>query len=255
MPSQRAKTLFLDIETFPDLVYVWGVYEQNAIAVKQHWQLASFSAKWEGGKIVTRGLPDYVGYKAGGDDKALLDEVWQLLDEADIVVAHNGVDFDIKKLNARFIAHGLKAPSPYKVVDTKREVKKVAAFSSNKLDWLCKQLELGRKVEHEGFDLWLKCMAGDAGAWKRMKAYNRHDVELLEELFYYLKPWIRLPNAGVYIADGKRRCPHCGGKHLQQRGTAVSKTRIYTRFQCQNKDCRKWSRSTRSVAGVDVVAV
>ncbi len=250
------KILLLDIETQPDLVYTWGVYEQNAISVKEHWQLLSFSAKWLGGKHITRGLPDYKGYKPGGSDEKLLDELWDLLDEADIVVAHNGVDFDIKKINARFLALGFLPPSPYKVVDTKRALKQIAAFSSNKLNWLCKQLELGEKTaEHQDFQMWLDCMAGDKKAWEKMLKYNHHDVELLEELFTTIRPWIKLPNIALYNVDGERRCPHCGGKHLQQRGTAVANSRLYVRYQCQNSVCMKWSRSTQSVGKVEVVGV
>jgi hypothetical protein len=250
------KILFLDIETQPDLVWTWGVYEENAIAVKQHWQCLSFSAKWRGGKHITKGLPDYAGYKPGGDDRKLMEDVWKLLDEADMVVAHNGAGFDIKKLNARFIAHGMTPPSPYALVDTKREVKNVAGFSSNKLDWLCQQLDLGRKLEKPGgWELWLKCMAGDKAAWKTMLEYNKHDVVLLEKLYELIAPWIRQPNAGLYT-DEKMRCPNpmCGSMKLQRRGTARNRTRAYARFQCIA--CGAWCRSTtsetkRAVVGID----
>ena len=132
------KTLLLDVETQPDLVYAWSVYEANAISVKEHWQLLSFSVEWlHNGKHITKGLCDYKNYKPGCDDYDLVMDLWRLLDEADIVIAHNGMDFDCKAIKARFIAHGLKPPSPYRIVDTKREMKKVARFSSNKLDWIC----------------------------------------------------------------------------------------------------------------------
>ncbi len=250
------KILFVDIETFPDRVWAWSVYDANAIAVDKHWQVASYSAKWLGGKHITRGLCDCPGYAAGGDDYSLILELWKLLNEADIVVAHNGVDFDIKKMNARFIAHGMKPPSPYKVVDTKRAVKQVAAFSSNKLDWLCKQLEIGRKIEHEGFELWLKCMDGDEKAWATMKKYNHHDVELLEELYEALAPWIKQPNGASWSKSGI--CcvnPACMSKHIQWRGKAKNKTIQYDRFQCQK--CGKWGRAVRKgeriaeVVGID----
>jgi hypothetical protein len=49
---------------------------------------------------------------------------------------------------------------------------------------------LGKKEEHEGFGLWLKCEAGDKAAWKRMRSYNRKDVKLTEDLFLDYLPWI-----------------------------------------------------------------
>lgn len=239
------RLLYLDIETAPDLAWVWGVYEQNAIEVQAHWYVLSFAAKWGKMKPFVKGLPDYAGYnpKAPGvAEKRLLQEVHGLLSDADIVVAHNGADFDVKKLNARFIAHGLKPPAPYKVIDTKRDTKRVAAFSSNKLDWLCSQLELGRKRSHEGFPLWRGCMDGVPAAWKKMKTYNVHDVVLLAKLHGMLAPWLHQPNGAIF----DRECvnPVCLSTKLQARGIARNKTRVYQRYQC--KDCGTWSRSVVS---------
>lgn len=240
MKSEQPRILFLDVETQPDLVWTWGVYQENAIAVKEHWQLLSFSAEWLGGGTITLGRDDF----PGRDDKELTKALWQLLDEADIVVAHNGISFDLKKITARFIAHRLPKPSPYKIVDTKVELKKVAAFSSNKLDWMAKQLGLGEKKKHEGWPLWEGCINGDAACWKRMKSYNRHDVILLKKLYLELQPWMEQPNAGLW--SGELRCPNpaCGSAMLQKRGVQRSKTRMYQRFQCAK--CGAWSRAVKS---------
>jgi len=235
--------LFLDIETAPDLVWTWGVYEQNAIEVKEHWYVLSFAAKWANGPVIVKGLDDYKGYKPlARDDRKLIREVRELLDQADIVVAHNGADFDIKKLNARFIAHGFAPPSPYKIVDTKREIKRVSAFSSNKLDWLAKQLELGKKIEHEGFPMWRGCMSGNESAWKKMKKYNRHDVLLLHDLYNKLSPWMHQPNATLWGKECVN--PSCKSSDIAARGFMRSKTRVYQRFQCNN--CGTWSKAVLS---------
>ncbi len=247
--------LLIDIETMPDLVWVWGVYQQNAIEVVRHWQVLSFSAEWlsgpKKGEKVTKGLPDYEGFRATKNllleaptsDRRILLEIHSMLEEADAVVAHNGVDFDMRKLNARFIAHGIPPPKPYKVIDTKREAARVAAFSSNKLDWLCRQLDLGRKLKHEGWDMWDGCIKGDPTMWKKMLRYNRHDIVLLKALFDELRPWIRVPNMAAYVPAGLR-CPSCGGKRLIRRGLHRAKTRTYQRWQCN--DCGAWARSTHS---------
>lgn len=245
MPRSNINILYLDIETAPDLAWVWGVYEQNAIEVHSHWYVLSFAAKWGKMRPFVKGLPDYAGYNPKSPEAAerkLLEEVHGLLTDADLVVAHNGADFDVKKLNARFIVHGMKPPAPYKVIDTKRDTKRVAAFSSNKLDWLCGQLELGRKREHQGFPLWRGCMNGDPKAWKVMKSYNQHDVVLLYKLHSLLSPWLRQPNGVIY----DRECvnPVCLSTRLQARGMARNKTRVYQRFQCM--DCGTWSREVKS---------
>jgi len=249
MPK-KAKILFLDIETAPDLVWTWGVYEQNAISVKEHWYTLSFSAKWRGGKHITKGLLDYRNYNSSTPwhaERAMLKEIHELLGEADIVVAHNGIQFDMKKLNARFIDLGFKPPAPYYTVDTKKELCRVAKFSSNKLDWISKQLDIGSKITHEGWELWFEVMAGNKAAWKRMLRYNKHDVTLLEQLYERLSPWMRQPNANLFADDTVIRCTNltCGSINLQSRGVRNNRTRSYQRYQCQ--DCGKWMRSTHMI--------
>jgi hypothetical protein len=243
----RPSILFLDIETAPDVVWVWGVYQQNAISVKENWYVLSYAAKWADSDAWVRGLDDFKGYVDGDSTEAqLLEEIWRLLDQADIVVAHNGADFDVKKLNARFIEQGFLPPSPYKVVDTKRDLVRTAKFSSHRLDWLAKQFHLGAKIPTD-FSLWQGCMDGDPNAWKKMKAYNLHDVVLLEKLYKLIAPWIDQPNAGVYTEERVCPNPSCKSGSLERRGFAYAKTRVYQRYRCRK--CGTWSRSVASEKG------
>lgn len=235
------RILLLDIETFPDVAYVWSVYDTNAIAIKEHWYMLSFAYRWyKAGPIVCRTLAD----TKSRTDRVLCKEIHALMDEADIIVAHNGTDFDIKKINARLIAHGFQPPSPYKVVDTKRTVKQVAGFSSNKLDWLCQQLDLGRKIEHEGFPLWRACAEkNDPAAWRKMARYNKHDVRLLGDLYELIAPWIRQPNAALYHGDLRCVNPACRSTYLRIFPKLYyANTRAYQRYQCER--CGKWARMT-----------
>ena len=129
-----------------------------------------------------------------------------------------------------------------KVVDTKRAIKQVAGFSSNKLDWLCKQLGLGAKIEHEGFPLWQACgEKNDPAAWRRMARYNKHDVKLLGELYETIAPWIRQPGTGVYVGDERCVNPACRSADIEWRGLSRQVTRTYRRFQCRR--CGKWGRA------------
>ncbi len=150
-----AKILLLDIETAPSVGYVWGKYDQNVIEMERDWFVLSFAYKWLDSLGVTvRGLPDYEGYKPGAsDDKKLMSDLWELLNAADIVVAHNGDSFDIKKSNARFLAHNLSPPATYKTFDTLKMAKKHFRFDSNRLNDLGKSLGIGTKVPHVGFAL------------------------------------------------------------------------------------------------------
>jgi hypothetical protein len=62
-------------------------------------------------------------------------------------------------------------------------------FPSNKLDYVAQKLDVGAKVKHSGFKLWIRCMAGDKKAWKEMKEYQIQDVNLLVDLYHELLPW------------------------------------------------------------------
>jgi DNA polymerase elongation subunit (family B) len=235
-----AKIALLDIETAPNLGWVWGKWEQNVIDFKEYWYMLSFSTKWLGEKETkTYKLPDFRGYASHKeDDSKLVTKLWGVLDEADIIIAHNGDKFDIKKSNARFISHGLQPPSPYKTIDTLKIARRNFAFTSNKLDDLGHYLGVGRKLPHTGARLWLDCMRGVPEAWTKMAKYNAQDVNLLERVYLKLRPWTSThPDLSSY--SKKNECPTCGGTNLQHRGHNVTKTGRRDRFQCM--DCGSWS--------------
>ncbi len=186
--TTQPRILFYDIETMAALVYTWSNYKTNVIATEEDWYILSVAWKWLGDKKIKFARKS----KKKGDDKALVKVLWDLLDEADIVVAHNGDSFDQRKCNARFIELGMAPPSPYQTIDTKKVAARAAMNYSNKLDELARRLDLGRKLATLGFSTWLGCVAEDRTSWNLMKRYNIHDVKLLEKLYDALLPWMML---------------------------------------------------------------
>ena len=81
----------------------------------------SWSAKWLYDDKI---LSDVLTPKEAKErnDKRIIKSVWKLLNEADIVIAHNGDKFDLKKLKARFLSNGFVPPMPYKTVDTLKDI-------------------------------------------------------------------------------------------------------------------------------------
>lgn len=240
--KSKTRILLWDIETAPNLGYVWGKWEQNVIEFKSNWYILCVAAKWlDEKRVVTHSLPDFRGlYKLDKeDDSMLVGALWKLLDKADVVIAHNGDSFDIKKANARFAIHGMEPPSPYRSIDTRKLAKRYFKFDSNKLDDLGEILNLGRKLPTGGFKTWKGCMQGDRKSWKKMIEYNKQDVLLLEKVYLALRPWmVNHPN--INILDGRLdACPTCGSGEIQKRGwyfTTVSKKQ---RYQCQS--CGRWA--------------
>lgn len=228
-----------DIETAPNIGYTWGKYETNVIEFIQERYMLCFAAKWLGEKkIHVHALPDFKDYKKNPtSDKELVQKLWEMINEADVVVAHNGDHFDIKVMNARFLANGLTPPSPYKTVDTYKVAKRKFSFNSNRLNDIGVALGVGSKVPTGGFSLWTGCMSGQASSWRLMKKYNKMDVVLLEKVYLALRPWMPShPNVGVL--KGRHACTHCGSTNTQNRGYAYAKVYVSQRFQCKN--CSAW---------------
>jgi len=168
------------------------------------------------------------------DDSRLLQELWRWLDSADILIAHNGKQFDIPVMNTRFLFHGLLPTSSYQIIDTLEVCRKNFRFISNKLDYVTRFLGLNGKKKHEGFEMWVKCMAGDEDALHEMELYNRDDVTELEDLYMLLRPWIRPhPNMGLFVEEDVQVCPNCGSSDIKLNGYYVTPMNKYDEFNCQ----------------------
>lgn len=238
------RTLILDIETSPIVAYVWGLKDQNVglSQIKKDWAVLAWSAKWLGdppSKIIymdSRREKDYA------NDKRILLPLWKLLDAADIVITQNGQYFDAPKLNARFIFHGMKPPSPYKHFDTYQLVKRVASFTSNKLEYLTSKLcTTYKKESHKkfpGMALWDACMNRNVQAWDEMKRYNIMDVLSTEEFYMKIRAWAPERFPKPYQTDAVKNCGTCGKGPLQKRGLNINKKVRRQRLQC--RACGAW---------------
>ena len=229
------KILFYDIETAPNLAYVWGHYQQDVIAHEREWYILCFAWRWEHQKKVHAcALPDFAeAYKKDPeDDYHVVKKLHELFDEADVIVAHNGDKFDYKKANARFIKHGLGPASPVASVDTLKVARKYFNFTTNHLNHLGKYLGVGVKTDTGGFKTWAGCMRGDKQAWKVMIKYNKQDINLLQQVYLKLRPWMTThPNRNMYKEEDG--CPTCGHDVLQRRGYKKTRTMTYVQLQCQ----------------------
>lgn len=254
--SKHARMLVLDIETAPLEAYVWGLWDQNVGLdfIKTEWSILAFAARWLDEKKVIYADTSGRGVKKVRDDKGVTKHIRELLDEADIIIAQNGKRFDIRKINARMVIHGMKPPAPYHVVDTMIEAKKYFAFTSQKLAWTSKYLTDSPKSEHKrfpGFELWTECLKDNPAAWAEMKKYNIQDIQATLEVYYKLRPWMTShPNLGMYDRSDIPNCPKCGSEHLQSQGYRTLQAGVYHRYQCQ--DCGGWSRGKQMVVSMEM---
>lgn len=248
------KKLVLDIETAPNVSEHWGLWNQNIglSQVREFTRVIAFAAKWHG----QRSVLFYSDYHHGHE--AMIAHAWRLWDEADAVIHFNGTSFDLRHLRREFalaiVAGSLTGPpSPVAEIDIMRVVKKQFFFQSNKLDHISQQLGLQGKVSHEGHGLWSKCLQGDDKAWRKMRRYNIGDVNLTEEVYNLLLPWIdNHPHTGLYSGE-EGVCPRCGSPTLKPRGFSYTQLSKFQRYRCD--DCGSWSRGKFAVDHVDERAV
>lgn len=244
------KILFFDLETSAALVYCFGRHKQfiNQDAVHT-----------EGGKILVAGyrwlyekqtivLSNRLSILAGSD-KELCQLLWKLFSEADVVVAHNAKNFDVKMLEVRCLANGLPPLPTVQVIDTLEIAKRKFRFPSNKLDSLAAYLGIGRKVTHSGIDLWVRVQNGDSKALDEMVTYCEGDVDLLVEVFLALRNrgYVSGFNAALYYTDETHRCRACGSSKLSYTGRKVmTPSGIYNEASCD--DCGTVQRDKQNQA-------
>jgi hypothetical protein len=241
------KILMIDIETSPNLAHVWGLWQQNVglPQLLESTEMMCFAAKFLG----DRRTQFYSTFHHGREQ--MVQHAWDLMNEADVVMGWNSKSFDEKHLNREFLEAGLRPPSPTKSLDLMHAVKKKFRLPSNKLQYVSTLLGTAGKVQHEGHELWIKCLAGDEKAWTRMRKYNIQDVDLLQEVYEALLPWIDgHPAVALYSGTEEDVCTNCGSTDLKREGYAYTKVSKFQRFVCRG--CGKWGRSGKRVGAVDV---
>ena len=221
---------------------MWGLWGQD-ISISQliaSSYVMCWSAKWY--------KKDHVYFGSTHNDiYCNLDSIFDLLDEADVVCHYNGTKFDIPTLNKEFLLKGWNPPSTYKQIDLLKTARKQFKFPSNKLDYIAKALNVGKKLQHnKGHQLWIDCLNGDKNAWETMEEYNKQDVLLLEKVYDKLLPWIpNHPNVLLYGDGSSAGCPTCGSTDLHKRGFSYTPSGKFQRYRCNS--CGSWHRDTKSL--------
>lgn len=248
-PVSGPKILLTDLETTPIGAHVYGLFDQNVglNGIGEEWSIYSVACKWLG--ETSAQYHDTFAQANRRDDRALCQTIWNYINEADFVVAHNGKAFDMKKVRARMLMHGLPPPAPVRVYDTLLTARRVAKMTSNKLAWLSKYLASQTKLDHSDFPgvtLALEFLKGNGKAQRTNRQYNIRDITTLEEVYLALRPYDNThPNLGVYVEGEATHCPHCLSTDVVESGLHHTNVSVYTRYHC-NK-CGSWSRGRKAI--------
>jgi len=238
------KVLVWDIETSHTVLAKFSLYPEYTSPknILKDWYIISGSWKWLGKKKVYNTLKNTtIGNFE--DDESVVAALSDIVQEADLLVHHNGDKFDLKKLNTRIIKHKLP-PMKNKplTIDTLKEAKKHFAFTSNKLDYLGEFLGVGSKIVTPP-NLWIDVLNNDIKALKTMVKYGDGDVVLEEAVYLEMKPYIDHPNLSWRVIT--KDCPNCESTNVQCRGFRMTRLGIkYQRYHCQ--DCGAWSSARKS---------
>lgn len=235
---KEPKILTIDIETSPNVVYAWGLWNQN-IATSQlikPSRVLCFAAKWFHQKQVA------FHAEINGRDEMVV-AAWNLLNEADVVVGYNHVKFDLPHLHREFLLAGMPPPSPVHNIDLLKVNRQRFNFVSNKLGYVTEQLGLDNKIDTGGQDLWNRVLDGEAAAWKKFRRYNIQDVLITEQLFEALAPWINMPHKGMWSGN-MSCCYSCESTDLLPVGFVYSKAIAYPKMKCAG--CGAWNKLLRN---------
>lgn len=194
------KVLVYDIETSYNIVKSWRVgYKININPgdIIHERKIICVSYKWLGDEQVFN-----LSWDKNQDDKFLLEQFIEVLNEADLIVAHNGDNYDLPFIKTRAIKHDLSMLVNYPQFDTLKVAKKKFNFNSNKLDYISEFLGFGNKIKTE-MALWDEIIFNKSvEAMNKMIDYCNKDVELLEKVYMKLVYWDN-PMAHVGVLQGK----------------------------------------------------
>lgn len=246
---RSAKILLLDIETLPGEYYAFDPKVDYLSPDKQikDWSIACWGAKWlfedeiMGVRVTRKEAYDR-------KDISILEPIWSLMNDAHIVVTQNGINFDHKKLNSRFIENQIKPPARFLKVDTLETAKKVFGWSYNRLDELGQKLGIGKKIDMSFVD-WKKCLTNDDDAdvaLDHMLTYCKRDIApLLEDVYLAMLPYMENhPNLNVYTDHDSDVCPKCESFEITWNEKPYATPQgLWESFRCQT--CGAIGRGTR----------
>lgn len=231
------KILILDIETSQMKFKAWRPGQQylGYDRMIEDWSILSWSAKWMGSPEDKMMYADTRNEKNPKNDKKIVKQIWQLLEEADIVLTQNGDRFDLPKLRSRFEFYQLGEPSYFEKWDSYKIANKYLGEASHSLGFMtkkfCKKYNKSGHKKYPGITLWDECEAGNKEAFQEMEDYNKIDVLALEEYYVTrLRHWHK-PNINIYHNQDTYYCA-CGSSSFKDLKPIPHSTQTILQKRC-----------------------
>jgi DNA polymerase elongation subunit (family B) len=239
--KQPIKRLFFDIETSYYDVRMWDIgwnLTANPEQIISQKKVICISYKWQyEDKVHT------LTWDNNQNEKKMLEAFIKVMAKADELVGHNIDQFDIKVLRTRCIANNVLMYPTYRTLDTCKKARQYFANASNKLDYLGKFLNVGKKLDHSGLQMWIdvvekKCKK----ALKKMVSYCEQDVILNQDVYEVMSPYMyHNTNFAVLTGGHKWECPECASDNIEMYHTYTTAMGVVRRNMKCN-DCKKQYR-------------
>jgi len=252
------KILFYDIETCMGYAeipfYQLKQYSKyiNPNLVKRPVSMICAAWKWDHQNFVTSTsvLKDPERFEADPyDDYHVVKFLHQVISEADVVVAHNGDNFDWKMLNWRCAVHGLEPPKPPVKIDTLKMARKEFKAESKSLRYLAKHLGVEDKGESPD---WNKISMGCPEEIAYAEKYCRQDIKTLIGVYERIRPFAsNHPNLNPML-DGVHHntCSRCGSDKIKKNGYKHTRAGKYQAYKCN--DCGSHSQGKKNLRTVEI---
>lgn len=225
------KILIFDLEVAPAIAYTYNFREAfiNPENIIQMPYILAYSAKWYGEDRVyygdTRNTPK--------SDLNLLQELSDLIAEADYACGHNLKRFDLPTTRGRMIIEEMMPLKKVEVIDTLKIAFRHFKFPFYKLGELAKYLKCERsKLDHgkfPGTSLFTEADKGNLEAFIEMEEYCKMDTIVTEEVLKKLMPWE--PSINFQTFYQKRICS-CGSEEFKKDGFQYGPSSARQRFAC-----------------------
>ena len=258
-PTVNVNAVTLDVERIPGRHSTW---HRGQTITGPFWDLNEIKA-WTGKRIHADDVSEWprticaawkwydqedvefaAEWEVGGYD-GFMRAVWDVFDQADLIIGHNADRFDARHLMGGWAEMGLPAPSPHKVIDTLKIARGTFAYESNTLDALNKRLGIDAKTDKYDSRVAKAAVAGDKEAQDRIRFYNMGDITASEALFDRLRPYAKgIPHLGMWT-DDEMACPSCGSTMTATGKTVHANVQQYEHLHCPN--CGAHARGTTTL--------
>lgn len=145
---------------------------------------------------------DYDPWKRGqrADDKPLLTDILACLEDCDILIAHNGLRFDLPFLRTRAVIHGLPPVTFQKIIDPVQLARQHFRFAGNSLDSISKTIGTLAQKTPLSPETWQRAtLNGDHDAMEEIVEHCIYDVDVLEEICWKFRGYVKqINNAGSF---------------------------------------------------------